>query len=362
MPPKKKKANVRGNKGGCKVGRKDESPKGGCKIGKRDPNKTEKTAAMMAAFQASRKKKVAAAAKSKSAAAVGVKAGDKVKFKKKAKKSEPTEYKRKVKVGTSDRTTRSAAPKPKPKPKGVSDRIKKKVAKLGKDQVKMKRKIGKNIEPIADKLVRESAPKFPVGNYQFAINQLPSAYNNTPKDRKAFQQFMIENWEDETKEIQEKLKTGGRGGGPAEDGARFNIKRKLEERKAQFDFIKSDKYLMFLKKMRGNTKTANEKKAAKAAAASGGGTAAKLTKEKPKPAFKPPTAWRKLYDDPDVEMDYGESDLTYLIDNVYAGGGGKMTKQHTAAAKDYKKFQQTDAFKTAKNVRELAKRFRDYVD
>ena len=141
MPQKKKKANVRGNKGGCKVGRKDESPKGGCKIGKRDPNKTEKTAAMMAAFQASRKKKVAAEAKSKSAAAVGVKAGDKVKFKKKAKKSEPTEYKRKVKVGTSDRTTRSA-----PEAKGVMKdkaakkaRIQAKVRDLGKAQIAKKK-------------------------------------------------------------------------------------------------------------------------------------------------------------------------------------------------------------------------------
>ena len=138
MPPKKKKANVRGNKGGCKVGRKDESPKGGCKIGKRDPNKKEKTVAMMAAFQASRKNKVAAdkakaapkkpvkkptsrpksaprtqtggMPKSKLAAKAGIKAGEKLPFKKKPKKKAPApdEYKRKVKVGTSDRVTRSA--------------------------------------------------------------------------------------------------------------------------------------------------------------------------------------------------------------------------------------------------------------
>ncbi len=158
MPPKKKKANVRGNKGGCKVGRKGETPKGGCKVGKRDPNKTEKTAAMMAAFQASRKNKVAAAAKSKSAAAVGVKAGDKVKFKKKAKKSEPTEYKRKVKVGTSDRTTRSA-----PEAKGVMKdkaakkaRIQAKVRELGKAQIAKKKEKKKDFTAAPKKAL---APK-----------------------------------------------------------------------------------------------------------------------------------------------------------------------------------------------------------
>ena len=137
MPPKKKKANVRGNKGGCKVGRKDESPKGGCKIGKRDPNKKEKTVATDAAFKGARKIKVAedkakaapkkpvkkptsrpksaprnqtgGMPKSKLAAKAGIKAGEKLPFKKKPKKkSEPDEYKRKVKVGTSDRVTRSA--------------------------------------------------------------------------------------------------------------------------------------------------------------------------------------------------------------------------------------------------------------
>ena len=172
MPPKKKKkANVRGNKGGCLVGRKGETPKGGCKVGKRDPTKQERTVAAGAAFKGARKIKVAEdkksaikrptagqkeaarikakiaskkPAKDKTMAALGVKAGDKLPFKKKPKKkSEPTEYKRKVKVGTSDRVTRSA---PKPKPKGVPDRIKAKVAQLGKDAAKMKRKVGRRIE------------------------------------------------------------------------------------------------------------------------------------------------------------------------------------------------------------------------
>ena len=60
MPPKKKKkANVRGNKGGCLVGRKGETPKGGCKVGKRDPTKQERTVAAGAAFKGARKIKVA---------------------------------------------------------------------------------------------------------------------------------------------------------------------------------------------------------------------------------------------------------------------------------------------------------------
>ena len=163
MPAKKKKANVRGNKGGCKVGRKEESPNGGCKVGKRNPNTKEKSVATAAAKKGSAPKKPVKKAKAKSApikrtvggypakskaaAAIGVKAGDRLPFKKKAKKakkSEPTEYKRKVKVGTSDRTTRST------KPKGVPDRIKAKVAKLGKDQAKMKRKVGRRIEKKAE--------------------------------------------------------------------------------------------------------------------------------------------------------------------------------------------------------------------
>ena len=161
MPPKKKKANVRGNKGGCKVGRKDESPKGGCKIGKRNPTTKEKSVAAAAAKKGGAPKKpvkkptsrpnsaprnqTGGMPKSKLAAKAGIKAGEKVKFKKKA--PAPDEYKRKVKVGSSDRTTRSA-----PAAKGVikdtaakKARIQEKVRALGKKQVEKKKEKNPNI-------------------------------------------------------------------------------------------------------------------------------------------------------------------------------------------------------------------------
>jgi len=187
MPPKKKKkANVRGNKGGCKIGRKGETPKGGCKIGKRDPTKEERKAASDAAFRGARKMKVAedkakaapkkpvkkptsrpksaprnqtgGMPKSKLAAKAGIKAGEKLPFKKKPKKkSEPDEYKRKVKVGTSDRTTRSA-----PAAKGVMKdkaakkaRIQEKVRALGKKQVEKKKEKKKDFTAAPKKLVSD---------------------------------------------------------------------------------------------------------------------------------------------------------------------------------------------------------------
>ena len=88
-----------------------------------------------------------------------------------------------------------------------------------------------------------------------------------------------------------------------------------------------------------------------------------VIKPKPKEEFKPPKGWRKLYDGGETLGANGERDLTHLIDNVYKGSTlGKMTTQHRLAARDYKKFQSTKAFKTAKNVTEIAKRFRQYVE
>ena len=194
MPPKKKKkANVRGNKGGCKIGRKGETPKGGCKYGKRDPTKEERKAASDAAFRGARKMKVAedkakaapkkpvkkptsrpksaprnqtgGMPKSKLAAKAGIKAGEKLPFKKKPKKkSEPDEYKRKVKVGTSDRTTRSA-----PAAKGVirdkaakKARIQEKVRALGKKQVEKKKEKKKDFtaKPKPKPKPKEKEPKY----------------------------------------------------------------------------------------------------------------------------------------------------------------------------------------------------------
>ena len=147
-------------------------------------------------------------------------------------------------------------------------RIQRKVRRLGKEQVKAKKELGKKIEQIADKLVRKSAPTPPKGESTYSdlnFRLLPLDYDNTPKDRKRFQQLVIKNKSDQIKEQKAfKKSVAAKGGGS--DGQMFNIKKGIEKMEEEMKYIKTDKYLMYLKKMRGNDKTVNEKKAEKAKA------------------------------------------------------------------------------------------------
>jgi len=77
---------------------------------------------------------------------------------------------------------------------------------------------------------------------------MPRSFKNVLADRRKYQQQTADKWEEEIKRLKQNLKTGGLGGKPATDGARYNINKGIKEATQQLKYIKSTKYLELLKK------------------------------------------------------------------------------------------------------------------
>ena len=82
---------------------------------------------------------------------------------------------------------------------------------------------------------RRSVPEF-----------MPLKSKKTILARKKFQKKIMLEWKEEIDRLKEMLKTGGRNGGPAVDGAKYNINLDIKELTKQLDYIKSSKYLDLL--------------------------------------------------------------------------------------------------------------------
>jgi len=84
--------------------------------------------------------------------------------------------------------------------------------------------------------------------YSVPIAMNRGRFRNTAVDRKKFQKEIAEQWEKEIATLQKKLKTGGLRGGPAVDGAKYNINLGIKDATKQLKYIKSTKYLDFLER------------------------------------------------------------------------------------------------------------------
>tara|TARA_R110000772_G_scaffold81715_4_gene173674 strand:+ start:306 stop:692 length:387 start_codon:yes stop_codon:yes gene_type:complete len=91
----------------------------------------------------------------------------------------------------------------------------------------------------------------PPKSNRFSVPEfMPKDFTNVLTDRKKYQKKTADKWKKEIARLKEKLKTGGLGGTPAVDGARFNINFGIKEATKQLEYIKSTKYLELLKKRR----------------------------------------------------------------------------------------------------------------